>query len=242
MFQSGLLGLVGSLGVVSKVVLFLLFLFSVLSWGVILYKWRMFRAADREDHRFLVAFTKSKDLDDLERQTRRRAGGPSMKVFHQVMDRFNGAQQEGGAGSSGMTVGREGGTPATLDGQYVERAVAQIVQQQIAKLESYLPVLATTGNITPFVGLLGTVMGIIDSFREIGMQGTASIAAVAPGVSEALVATAAGLFAAIPAVIAYNYFLTRIRRTAFRLDTFSVELLHAIRTRTRYAPVGGRAS
>ena len=118
--------------------------------------------------------------------------------------------------------------------------MAYIVQNQIAQLEAYLPFLATTGNITPFIGLLGTVLGIIDSFREIGLQGTASIAAVAPGVAEALIATAAGLFTAIPAVIAYNYYLTRIRRTAFRLETFSVDLLNSVQTQRRQASLGVR--
>ncbi|MDE3219964.1 MAG: MotA/TolQ/ExbB proton channel family protein, partial [Nitrospirota bacterium] len=111
------------------------------------------------------------------------------------------------------------------------------------RLEAYLPFLATTGNITPFVGLLGTVMGIIDAFREIGTQGTASISAVAPGVAEALIATAAGLFTAIPAVIAYNYFLTRIRNTAFRLDSVTLELLASLPTaasKTRPVPVGAQ--
>ncbi|MEK7304779.1 MAG: MotA/TolQ/ExbB proton channel family protein, partial [Nitrospirota bacterium] len=113
-----------------------------------------------------------------------------------------------------------------------------IAQGQLSHLESYLPFLATTGNISPFVGLLGTVMGIIDSFREIGSQGTASIAAVAPGVSEALVATAAGLFTAIPAVIAYNYFLSRIRGTAFRMDTVTVELLTLMAPKAKPASIG----
>ncbi|HET9867091.1 MAG TPA: MotA/TolQ/ExbB proton channel family protein, partial [Nitrospira sp.] len=112
------------------------------------------------------------------------------------------------------------------------------VQNQISHLESYLPVLATTGNITPFIGLLGTVLGIIDSFREIGLQGTASIAAVAPGVSEALVATAAGLFTAIPAVIAYNYYLSRIRKMVFRIESFTVEVMHSMQARQKQTPVG----
>jgi biopolymer transport protein TolQ len=120
----------------------------------------------------------------------------------------------------------------------MERTAAHIAQGQIAHLESFLPFLATTGNISPFVGLLGTVMGIIDSFREIGAQGTASISAVAPGVSEALIATAAGLFAAIPAVIAYNYFLTRIRRTAFRMDSVVVQLLALLPAKSKPVPVG----
>jgi biopolymer transport protein TolQ len=105
------------------------------------------------------------------------------------------------------------------------------MQEQITRTEAELPFLATTGNVTPFIGLLGTVLGIIDAFREIGVQGTASIAAVAPGVAEALVATAAGLFTAIPAVIAYNYFLARVRRMAFQMDRFAIELTNALETR-----------
>jgi biopolymer transport protein TolQ len=135
----------------------------------------------------------------------------------------------------------DGGEQPAFDRHVMERTASHIAQGQIAKLEAFLPFLATTGNIAPFVGLLGTVMGIIDSFREIGTQGTASIAAVAPGVSEALIATAGGLFAAIPAVIAYNYFLTRIRRTAFRMDTVAVELLAMVSTRAKKpVPVGAK--
>src|SRR6185312_14612882 len=125
----------------------------------------------------------------------------------------------------------------------LDRVIGHVMQDQIGRQESYLPFLATTGNITPFVGLLGTVMGIIDAFREIGAQGTASIAAVAPGVAEALIATAAGLFTAIPAVIAYNYFLSRIRRTAFRLDTVTIELLTSLSVpvaKAKPIPVGAQ--
>ena len=102
------------------------------------------------------------------------------------------------------------------------------LQNQINHQEAYLPFLATTGNLTPFIGLLGTVLGIINAFGEIGVQGSASIAAVAPGVSEALVATAAGLFAAIPAVMAYNFFLSRIRKMSFRVEAFTIEFLNTI--------------
>jgi len=218
MFQMGLTGLVGSLGTVSKVVLLLLFIFSVVSWAIIFFKWRAFRAADREDLQFMALLAKAKDLDDLCRQVRRMEASPAAVLFEGLMDRAAGVRGQGqDSAGSGLT-----------DRHVMERAAAHLSHCQVSKLESYLPFLATTGNITPFVGLLGTVMGIIDAFREIGMQGTASIAAVAPGVSEALIATAAGLFTAIPAVIAYNYFLTRIRRTAFRLDTVTIELLASL--------------
>lgn len=215
MFQIGLTGLLGSLGAVSKIVLLLLFVFSVVSWAIIFMKWRAFATADRMDQQFMGLLSKAKDLDDLCRQVRRMESSPAAVLFEGVMDRITGLR------------GQDGGS-LSADRPLIERTAAHLSHSQLSRLESYLPFLATTGNITPFIGLLGTVMGIIDAFREIGAQGTASIAAVAPGVAEALVATAAGLFTAIPAVIAYNYFLSRIRRTAFRLDTVTIELMTSL--------------
>ncbi len=225
------MGLLGSLGVVSKVVLLLLFCFSVISWAIILYKWAVFRSADAEDTRFMAVLSKAKDVDEVSRHAHRTTGSPCAKIFHGVVDRLGRDGRDTHDGSGGVPV---------FDRHVMERTASHIAQGQIAKLEAFLPFLATTGNISPFVGLLGTVMGIIDSFREIGTQGTASIAAVAPGVSEALIATAAGLFAAIPAVIAYNYFLTRIRRTAFRMDTVTVELLAMLPPKAKPVPVGAK--
>ncbi len=225
------MGLLASIGVVSKVVLLILFCFSVMSWAIILLKWKSFRAADAADLRFIAVLSKAKDLNEVTRHAQRTAKSPCAKIFHGVMDRLSRVSGESG-GSPG-----DDGTPLH-DRHVMERTAAHIAQGQISKLESLLPFLATTGNISPFIGLLGTVVGIINSFREIGTQGTASIAAVAPGVSEALVATAAGLFAAIPAVIAYNYFLTRIRRTAFRMDSVVVELLALLSSPPKPVPVG----
>jgi biopolymer transport protein TolQ len=233
MFQIGFLGLIGSLGTVSKVVLVFLFMFSIVSWAIIIFKWRAFAAADRQDQHFMTLLAKAKDLEDLCRQVRRMEASPAAVLFEGVMDRM--------AGLRGM--GPDGAGPASADRQILERTASHLSHSQLSRLESYLPFLATTGNITPFIGLLGTVMGIIDAFREIGAQGTASIAAVAPGVAEALIATAAGLFTAIPAVIAYNYFLSRIRRTAFRLDTVTIELMTSLSTpqiKAKPVPVGAQ--
>src|SRR5262249_7629181 len=144
---------------------------------------------------------------------------------------------------SGQLEERDGIGLGAVDRHVIERTASHIGQRQLSQLETYLPFLATTGNITPFIGLLGTVLGIIDAFREIGAQGTASISAVAPGVAEALVATAAGLFTAIPAGIAYNYFLSRIRLTAFRLDPVSIELLTSLavpQIKVKPVPVGAQ--
>ena len=233
MFQIGFAGLIGSLGIVSKVVLLFLFIFSILSWAIILFKWRAFAAADRQDQHFMTLLAKAKDLEDLCRQVRRMEASPAAVLFEGVMDRI--------AGLRGL--GQDNASSGSADRQIIERTASHLSHSQLSRLESYLPFLATTGNITPFIGLLGTVLGIIDAFREIGAQGTASISAVAPGVAEALVATAAGLFTAIPAVIAYNYFLSRIRRTAFRLDTVSIELLTSLsvpQIKVKPVPVGAQ--
>jgi biopolymer transport protein TolQ len=235
MFQTSPMALFGSLGAVSKVVLLLLFCFSVISWAIILYKWAAFRSADAEDTRFMAVLSKAKDADEVIRHAHRTAGSPCARIFHGVMDRLG---RGVGESRDSHHDGDAAGQP--FDRHVMERTASHIAQGQIARLESFLPFLATTGNISPFIGLLGTVMGIIDAFREIGTQGTASISAVAPGVSEALIATAAGLFTAIPAVIAYNYFLTRIRRTAFRMDSVVVELLALLSAKPKPVPVGAK--
>ena len=105
------------------------------------------------------------------------------------------------------------------------------VERQIIRLEEHLSFLATTGNVSPFIGLFGTVLGIIDSFQSMGRLGTASIAAVAPGVAEALLATAAGLFAAIPAVVAYNYYVNRVKILVGEMETFSADFINRVEER-----------
>jgi biopolymer transport protein TolQ len=237
MLQVGPMGLLSSLGAVSFVVLVVLFLFSVFSWAIIIYKWRAFRRSEQEDERFLALYKRTQDMEDLRGHARRLASSPVAAIFVGMMDRLVPDRE---------LFGREPFTPGSLETaaepsgsgrQYLDRVAALIMQDQISAQETYLPFLATTGNITPFIGLLGTVMGIISAFQEIAKQGTASIAAVAPGVAEALVATAAGLFTAIPAVIAYNYYLTRIRRAAFRAEAFSVELLNTLQGRLKQVGV-----
>lgn len=222
MFQAGPLAIIASLGGISKVVLAVLLGFSIISWAIIFHKWATFRAVDLKDRRFMAVLLRARDVEEVTRNLPQAAGSPCAKIFHSVVQRLDQIP----------TTSDDGGS-TVFDRHVMERTAAHLAQGQISKLESYLPFLATTGNICPFVGLLGTVLGIIDAFREIGTQGTASIAAVAPGVSEALLATAAGLFAAIPAVIAYNYFLTRIRRIALQMDSVLVELLALIPAQNR---------
>jgi biopolymer transport protein TolQ len=229
LFRFGLFEFLSSLGLVSKIVLLSLVLFSVGSWAVILYKWRFFRTLEGADQRFLKAFSRYKYPLEASRGVHLHKGSSVAAVYVEVAVCY---QPDGNGGSSRSAVeGLGAGGEGLPTQRYVERVLAHSIQEQVNKTESYLPFLATTGNITPFVGLLGTVLGIIDAFHEIGVQGTASISAVAPGVAEALVATAAGLFTAIPAVIAYNYFLSRVRQMAFRMDRFAIELTNALEMR-----------
>ena len=229
LFRSGLFGLLSSLSLVSKVVLLVLLGFSIFSWALILYKWRFFRDQEAADERFLRAFEKVHDPLEAFRRVDRHRSSAVASIYAEVAKCY---QVLGNGAIKGREIAPAADETDKIPTQYyVERILGHAIQEQISRNETYLPFLATTGNITPFIGLLGTVLGIIDAFREIGVQGTASISAVAPGVAEALVATAAGLFAAIPAVIAYNYFLGRVRRQASRMERFGIDWMNVLARR-----------
>lgn len=238
MFSTDPLELFGSLGTISIIVLLILLAFSVFSWGIILYKWRMFRLIKTEERQFLQAYQEEgalseKELHLLQHVAAELPHSPSGSVLLDVLNRV-GHLADHNTGDVAVAARKTGPWP---DRQYLEKVIQYLIQQQIARQEAYLPFLATTGNITPFIGLLGTVVGVINAFQQIGIEGTASIASVAPGLSEALLATAAGLFAAIPAVIGYNYYLAQIRKTIFGVEAFSIEFLNAL---DALAPAGKR--
>ncbi|MDD9820587.1 MAG: MotA/TolQ/ExbB proton channel family protein [Nitrospira sp.] len=229
MFARDPLQLLSSLGFTSLIVLAILLGFSIISWGIILSKWRLLHLTKKEDRRFLDAYHEKvasgeNDLRGLQRLARTLPHSPSGAVLLGIAGRVSRL-----VGDDDSDVARTDRTAGHWpDKDYVENVIRCLVHNQIIRQEAYLPFLATTGNLAPFIGLLGTVVGVINAFQQIGLQGTANIAAVAPGVSEALIATAAGLFAAIPAVIGYNYYLAMIRRIAFNVDAFGVELLNGL--------------
>jgi len=215
----------GSLGLLSLVILFVLSVFSIVSWAIILNKIRRFGRIRQEEAKFLQLYERNPvDQHTLRTQAQTFTFSPSAAVYLGITDRL--------PASSDLFTSQPPLEPQSADPfpnrHYLEKVAQYIIQNQISHQETYLPFLATTGNLTPFIGLLGTVLGIINAFREIGIQGSASIAAVAPGVAEALVATAAGLFAAIPAVMAYNHFLSKIRKMAFRVEAFTIEFLNTV--------------
>jgi len=218
-------------GPIVKFVLLILLLFSVISWAIIFTKLVTIRKAEKESQIFLRMFWESKKLSTVFAESKRTSSSSIARIFrsgYTELGKFSRHQESTGSGS--VTVADPTTIGIELEGiDNVERALRQATTSEITRLEKWLNFLATTGSSTVFIGLFGTVWGIMDSFREIGVQKSASLAAVAPGISEALIATAAGLAAAIPAVIAYNYYLGRIAVISAEMDNFSSEFLNIVR-------------
>ncbi len=200
-------------GPVAKTVLLLLIAFSVLSWAVILSKWRLIRRAHRQSGRFVRAFRKAQRMQDIASVAEQFRPSPLVGVFGGAVEEFR------------RQMGMTGGIHNLVA---IQRAMQIASSEEITRLERNVPWLAITGVVTPFIGLFGTVWGIIDAFHGLGTAGAATLRAVAPGISEALVTTAAGLAAAIPAVIAYNLIIGSIREMASRNDDFALEMLNLV--------------
>lgn len=200
--QNTVIQLITQAGYIAKAVLLVLLFFSVFSWAIIFYKQRYFSKASKESESFLSVFRQERGIDKSLEAARNLNLSPIANVFKSVYGE-----------------GNRSGKDET------KRMLRRYETLEAAKLESYLNFLATTGSTTPFIGLFGTVWGIMDAFRGIGAAGSASLAIVAPGIAEALITTAAGLVAAIPAVVAYNYYLSRARRLILEMEDFSEELL-----------------
>lgn len=214
-----IVNLVGQTGLVAKVVLLILLIFSILSWSVILTKWSTLKRARVQSGRFLRAFRRAQRLQDVATVSDQFKPSPLVPVFENAYDEYR----------------KQGETNITA----VHRAAQIASSEELTRLERRLPLLATTGAVTPFIGLFGTVWGIIDAFQGLGDAGAATLRAVAPGISEALITTAAGLFTAIPAVIAYNHYIHSLKEFGARMDDFSLELLNLIERTTRI-PTGVR--
>jgi biopolymer transport protein TolQ len=197
---------------VARVVLLLLLGFSLFSWAVIYQKYRLFSQIQSASGRFLKAFRAGKGLTDPAAIATAGAGSPLLPVYtagyKELYSQLSGANPHGGKVKS-------------LNAVSVSMQLA--AADEVHKLETWMSWLATTGSVTPFIGLFGTVWGVMDAFFGLGTAGAASLRAVAPGIAEALITTAAGLFTAIPAVIAYNHFLSGIREQAMRMDNFAME-------------------
>jgi len=208
-----ILALVFAAGPVVKGVMLVLLAFSVVSWAIIIAKFQQLRRAQNQTREFLRQFWAAGDLAAMLEEAGTEAAAPAAVIFREG---YRAAQGENPKDPQGPSISREAAA---------RRALSRALKEQSQRLYRSLTFLATCGNTAPFIGLFGTVWGIMSAFHSIGQKGAASIATVAPGIAEALIATAAGLAAAIPAVVAYNYFLSRSRRLEAELAAFTQELL-----------------
>ena len=200
--------------IIVKFILLLLVFFSVFSWAIIFFKLKTIKAAVRQSDRFLTAFRRSKSLTEVSDAAKKLRASPLAVIF--LAGNKELAYQSKASAENGWT----GQKTDSLN-----RALLKASNAEVSRLEKMMFFLATTGSVSPFIGLFGTVWGIMISFVRIGALRSASLQVVAPGIAEALVATAAGLFAAVPAVIAYNYFLGRIKDLSADMEDFSLEFL-----------------
>ena len=211
--SSALVEMVRNSGPVAFAVLIILLIASICSWAIMLSKWHRFGRARKQSQSFLRAFRKSGRLSEIAAIAGNFRPSPLVSVFNEINDEYQ--RQSGGRGTPRNPIA-------------MERAAQTASSEALTSMESHMTWLATIANGATFVGLFGTVWGIIDAFHGLGNAGAATLRAVAPGISEALITTAAGLFAAVPAVVAYNFFLQQIREFAARMDDFSLELLNLI--------------
>jgi biopolymer transport protein TolQ len=188
-------------GLVVKAVLIILLMFSIISWTIIFYKWRLFSRADTETQNFIRTFNVTRNPRDLFAASKRFDLSPVSRLFKSVY-----------------------AEKTYSDKPELRRMLRRYSTLESARLEKYMHFLATTGTTTPFIGLFGTVWGIMNAFTGIGAAGSASLAVVAPGIAEALITTAMGLVAAIPAVIFYNYYLSKVNQMIIAMEDFSEEL------------------
>lgn len=200
-------GIVANIGIVAQVILAILLLLSIFSWTIIYDKWRAFRLLRRKTRSFLRALYKAGRLSELHAAAENFLPSPAVSVFEAGYDELERQLRPGGGRNLAS----------------VERALRSESGDQLGLLESRMSWLGTIASASPFIGLFGTVWGIMDAFYDLGTSGSATLRAVAPGVSEALITTAAGLFAAIPALIAYNQFVHRIREMNTAIEECSLE-------------------
>ena len=221
-------------GMVVKLVLLILLLFSVFSWAIIIVKYRVYRTAERESKIFLDHFWSSRNFSKAFMEAKRLVRSPVAAMFKSgYVDLEKIKKERVQPDPSREPLNSDAQRKLSEEVDAIDRTLKRVAGAEITRLEKHLTFLATTGNATPFIGLFGTVWGIMDAFRQIGFRGSTSLAVVAPGISEALIATAAGLFAAIPAVIAYNYFLSRIRVVTSQMENFSAEFLSIVERHIR---------
>lgn len=210
--------------IVVQLTLLILIGLSIVCWGIAYNKWQRLKKIKTTNEVFLSYFWKSNSLENLYDDLDKFRDSTLAHVFKSAY-----LEMKKLADSRPSDSKPEGAKPALTNMDNLERVIRKSIENEMANMESRLTVLATTGSTGPFVGLFGTVWGIMSSFHKIGTTGNASLAVVAPGISEALVATAIGLAAAIPAVVLYNHFISTIRKEEIELNNFSADFLNIVK-------------
>jgi len=224
----GAFDLLSNASLIVQLVLFLLFLFSVGSWAVIFSKRKLLSKCGHNNDRFLDAFWSGRSMDHIYSESKKYSGSSLAKIFQSGYVELQRLMEKERQKSPEVTDPLKL-VPGESSMDNLERSLNRANRSETLRLERSLTFLATVGSTAPFIGLFGTVWGIMNSFQNIGMTGGASLATVAPGISEALIATALGLAAAIPAVIAYNYFIQKVRAIRIAMDNFSGDFLNIIK-------------
>ena len=226
-FGSDIVQMVSHAGPMVKFVLLLLFFFSLSSWTIIFMKLKLLKKYKDENEIFLELFSSSREISKIHSEAKVLNYSPLAKMFRTGYTEFKRATMlQGNPDGDRVLQSRQ----SIIDN--VQRAVKKVLSDQNSRLEKGLTFLATTGNTCPFIGLFGTVWGIMTSFRSIGLKGSASLGVVAPGIAEALIATAAGLAAAIPAVVAFNYFNRRTRAFQIEMGNFISDFMGLLERRS----------
>jgi len=223
--NTDIVSLVARSSLVAKSVLLLLLVFSAVSWGIILYKLWQYRRAEHQSRKFIDVFRRSSKFSEVQSVCKALAASPLVGLFQAAYAELN-AQLRQQAGTADARPSPVPARPTLKSLDAVDRALLRASAVEVARLEHRVMFLATTASITPFIGLFGTVWGIMAAFENIGAAGSSSLGVVAPGIAEALIATAAGLFAAIPAVYFYNHLTGHVKRFAAAMDDFSLEFLN----------------
>ena len=218
----GLFYMLSGAGPVVKFVMLVLLFFSITSWAIMFIKFRYIRKAFKDSADFVDIFWQCRNLTDAFSKAKAMSASPIARIFisaYMEMARSDGRDKQ----KPGMKPGEKSFFQSIGS---IKRSLNRSINVEVRRLSQLVPFLATAGNTAPFIGLFGTVWGIMNTFQGIGLSGSASLAVVAPGISEALIATAAGLAVAIPSVIAYNYFIDRIRVLDSELQSFASDLLN----------------
>jgi biopolymer transport protein TolQ len=221
--SGGILKILADSSPLTQAVLAILLIFSIVSWAIILFKAFAYRRVARQTTTFLEVFRRSQKFSEVQAICPSLPQSPLVGVFQAGYAELNAQFRLSPAQSSPSATPAR---PILKSLEAVDRALIRAATTEINRLERRLTFLATTASVTPFIGLFGTVVGITMSFQRIGATGSTNLAVVGPGISEALIATAAGLFAAIPAVIFYNHFVHRVKDFSATMDDFSMEFLN----------------